>query len=160
MKTNYFLAALLAGASLPCLGQAVNGPTDAQSAAVNKDQRASFGTSATPDTNGKVHAPDGILKAQGSIHFLKAGKLTRIDNETKLSEGFVVRPNGSVTKPDGSSITLEEGQLLTLEGQMMKAPAVTGSTSPGSAATIPAHNPHRNDVGQSAVTNSKGEESK
>jgi hypothetical protein len=108
------------------------------------DAQAPRGKLATRDQDGKFHTQDGILRAQGSMHFMKGGKLTRIDSETKLTEGFTVNPDGSVKKPDGSTIKLEEGQMLTLTGKLTAAPATTGTTAPGTLPSGSAANSKHN----------------
>ncbi len=72
--------------------------------------------------------PDGILKAQGSIHYRKGGQLTRVTHEIKLSEGIVARPDGQITLKDGKNVTLQEGQILTMDGKVQTASKATGAT--------------------------------
>ena len=89
--------------------------------------------------------PDGILKAQGSIHYRKNGQLTRVEKETKLAEGIVARPDGKVTLANGTTVTLQEGQIVTLDGKVQKDTAATGATG-GTKLTLP-NKPELNDHG-------------
>ena len=79
---------------------------------------------------------DGILKAQGSVHFRKNGQLTRVEKETKLAEGIVARPDGKITLANGTTVTLQEGQIVTLDGKVQKDTAATGATG-GTKVTLP-----------------------
>jgi hypothetical protein len=134
MKTLSMFAAFTICSTLTGFGQNQASPSDSSNSQ-SVDAQSPRGKLATRDQDGKFHTQDGILRAQGSMHFMKGGKLTRIDSETKLAEGFTVNSDGSVKKPDGSVIKLEEGQMLTLTGELTKAPATTGTTAPGTLPT-------------------------
>lgn len=160
MKTTIFPICLALAAAVPVSAQTPGSTTrpDQRSGAIELGAGKTNDGSLLGGKGGNIHTQDGLLKAQGSIHFLKDGKLTRIDNETRLSEGFVARPNGKITKPDGTEITLQEGQMLTLEGKLMPAPATTGTTSPRDPAHESATKPGLQDKGQSGVRGSDGRE--
>ncbi|HEX8312985.1 MAG TPA: DUF6799 domain-containing protein [Chthoniobacteraceae bacterium] len=70
---------------------------------------------------------EGIMRAKGGVHFVKAAKATRLDNELKLSEGITARPDGMVTLKDGKQIQLQDGQMVTLSGELI----TVGSEPPG-----------------------------
>lgn len=91
------------------------------------------GALATRDMNGNVKSPDGLAVIKGALMYIKGGKVTRVNNELKLSEGIVARPNRQVTLANGQTLDLQEGQMVTLDGQLMNAPVGLGSTAPGSA---------------------------
>jgi hypothetical protein len=79
---------------------------------------------------------EGILRAKGATHFVKATKANRIDKELKLTEGITATPDGAVTMPDGKKHQLQEGQMVTLAGEVVNVGAnptgivfATGTTS-------------------------------
>lgn len=82
--------------------------------------------------------------------------MNKVNHEMKLSEGFVVRPNGKITKPDGSTVTLQEGQMLTLDGRLVQAPASTGTTKLGGTDKPLERSGNLTDCGQSGVTGPGG----
>jgi hypothetical protein len=137
MKTTFqkslFAAAALLALSLAADAQnataAQNGTQDPSKAPTER------GKMVTRDNSGNVHAPNGFLRSQGTLMYLKDGQLSRVSYEMKLSEGLVARPNGEVVLRDGRTVTLQEGQMVTLDGTMTQAPKGLGSTAPGSSST-------------------------
>lgn len=102
-------------------------------------------------TNGLASSPDGIAKARDQILYIKHGQVTRVNNELKLSEGIVARPNGEVVLRDGKTITLQEGQMVTLDGKLTTAPVGLGSTAPGSVDTPPTEGGDKAKFGNTGV---------
>jgi hypothetical protein len=107
------------------------------------------GVLATRDMDGNVKSPDGLAVIKGALMYIKGGKITRVNNELKLSEGITARPNRQVTLANGQTMDLQEGQMVTLDGKLMNAPAGLGSTAPGSASipTAPPVNPEYGNSG-------------
>jgi hypothetical protein len=157
MKATIFVTTVLASLALPLSAQVLHDPQAPESRGPVDAARGNAGKLATRDQHGTYKMKDGILKARGSVQFLKNGKMNIVNSEMKLSEGFVVRPNGQITKPDGSTVTLEEGQMLTLDGRMTQAPASTGSTAPDTKDPLPPRTGNLTDYGQSGVTGPGGE---
>lgn len=152
MKTTTFLSAFLATIAIPASAQVLHDPQAPEKQTELDAARTKAGKLATRDQEGTFQVKDGIVKAQGAVQFLKDGKMTKVSNELKLSEGYVVRPNGQITKPDGTTVTLQEGQMLTLQGQLVQAPASTGTTKPGGTDKVPARTGNLTDYGQSGAT--------
>ncbi len=108
------------------------------------------GVRETRDKEGTVQSQDGILRAQGSVIFLKKGVPNRVTYEMRLSEGLIVRPSGEVTLPNGQTINLQEGQMVTLEGKLTSAPSSLGHT--GAASSKPADTGAKTDFGNTGAT--------
>jgi hypothetical protein len=125
MKTHLFLA-------MCCLGTLVIAQAETPKPAPTQ------GILATRDMNGNVKMPDGLAVIKGALMYIKGGKLTRVNNELKLSEGITARPNRQVTLANGKTLDLQEGQMVTLDGKLTTAPVGLGSTAPGSASFPPA----------------------
>ncbi len=157
MKATLFLSALLISAALPISAQTLHDPQDPNKRGEVDAARSTAGVRATRDQYGTYQMKDGILKAQGAIQFMKDGKMNKVNKELKLSEGFVVRPNGQITKPDGSTVTLEEGQMLTLDGRLVQAPPSTGTTQTGGTDKPLERTGNLTDFGQSGVTGPGGQ---
>lgn len=147
---------MLLSAALPVSAQTLHDPQDPKSRGEVDAARSTAGARATRDHDGTYKLKDGIVKAQGAVQFLKEGKMNKVNHEMKLSEGFIVRPNGQITKPDGSTVTLQEGQMLTLDGRLVQAPASTGTTQPGGTDKPLERSGNLTDFGQSGVTGPEG----
>lgn len=160
MKAKLFLTVLATAAALPMSAQVLHDPTRPGSQGPAEASRNTAGKLATRDQQGTYKMKDGIVRAQGAIHFLKDGKMNKVNHEMKLSEGFVIRPDGQVTKPDGSNVTLQEGQMLTLDGRLEQAPASTGTTSRNTHDKPLERTGNLTDFGQSGMTGPGGTERK
>ncbi|MHA3772749.1 DUF6799 domain-containing protein [Verrucomicrobiota bacterium sgz303538] len=160
MKATILLPALAAALAVSSASaQVLYDPQSPQRQHPLDGARGSEGKLATRDQEDTFYAKDGILRAQGAVQFMKNGKLTKVNQELKLSEGFVVRPNGQITKPDGSTINLKEGQMLTLDGRLVQAPASTGTTARGSGDKLPARSGRTSeltDFGQDGINGPGG----
>ncbi len=151
MKTTslFTLAAATIAATLTASAQAQVVYDPAKAAEKNPAQAAQVqaGKLGTRDQEGTVKSPDAIMRTQGSMMYLKSGKLTRVDAELKLSEGITARPNGEVVLKDGRQISLQEGQMVTLDGDVKPAPTGLGST-----VTLPPRQGNLTDYGNSGLT--------
>jgi hypothetical protein len=54
---------------------------------------------------------------------VRNGVERKIVTELKFENGLRVRPNGSMTLPNGAEATLRADQMVNLRGQIMEAPA-------------------------------------
>ncbi len=156
MKTTNLLSVLVVATALPALAQVPYDPQSPQNMTPQEAARGTAGVRATRDQHGTYQMKDGIVRSQGAVQFLKDGKMNKVNNEMKLSEGYIVRPNGQITKPDGTTIMLQEGQMLTLDGQLVQAPASTGTTQPGGTDKLPPRAGNLTDYGQSGTTGPEG----
>ncbi|RYD68838.1 MAG: hypothetical protein EOP84_29610 [Verrucomicrobiaceae bacterium] len=152
MKTTIFLSATIVALVLPASAQVANDPQAPKNQTALEAGRAKAGKLATRDQNGTFQVKDGIVKAQGAVQFIKDGKMTKVNKELKLSEGYVVRQDGHITRPDGTTLTLQEGQMLTLDGKLVQAPPTTGTTEPRGTDKLPARTGNLTDYGQSGTT--------
>lgn len=151
MKTNFSKPLLLlAAAPIVALAAGAGAQQTAQQDPSKSPKER--GKMETRDQSGNVQAPDGLLRTQGSMMYLKNGQLSRVTYEMKLSEGLTARPNGEIVKPDGQTVTLQEGQMMTLDGQVTQAPKGLGSTAAGSSGTTAAETGAKTDFGNSGAT--------
>ncbi len=67
--------------------------------------------------------PDAYVMAAGSVLAVRGKESTRLQLETKLRDGSVITPGGTVRRPDGTTVTLADGQAIMLTGELGKAPA-------------------------------------
>jgi hypothetical protein len=65
---------------------------------------------------------DGITMVAGQAMVAHGGVQGRVVTELRFENGLRVRPNGSMTLPNGSETTLREDQMVNLRGEIVEAP--------------------------------------
>ncbi|MEI9892733.1 MAG: DUF6799 domain-containing protein [Chthoniobacter sp.] len=83
-----------------------------------------------------VSSRDGISISGTDVFITRNGATEKVTSEIRLSNGIVVRQDGTVVMSDGKKITLRSDQVLSLDGVLREAPV---TTSPGGVA--PSSNP-------------------
>jgi hypothetical protein len=81
-----------------------------------------------------ISANDGISVSGKEALVTRNGVSERLTKELRLNNGTRVKPDGSVTLPDGTQITLKVDQVLTFDGVVRDVPAQVNPT-PGPART-------------------------
>jgi hypothetical protein len=84
-----------------------------------------------------VSARDGITVSGADVFITRNGVTSKVTQEIRLSNGALVRPDGTVVH-NGNKITLRADQVLGLDGVLHEAPVV-----PNPAGVAPSTNPAR-----------------
>lgn len=97
-------------------------------------------TTSTASANKEVGiaAHDGITVSGTDLFSTRNGVTDKVTKELQLSNGTVIKPDGTVKTPDGGQFTLRTSQILTFDGKLLDStPQVAPITpAPGSATTI------------------------
>jgi len=68
-----------------------------------------------------VEAAEGIMMKDGKMMMMKDGKPTGpMNQETKMSDGHKVMPDGTMKMNDGTEMRMQEGQMMTMDGKMVE----------------------------------------
>jgi hypothetical protein len=63
---------------------------------------------------------DGVVMQNGKMMMMKAGKaMDPMAASMTMSNGAVVRPDGTVKEPGGAEIHLKDGQMMMMDGTIM-----------------------------------------
>jgi len=80
-----------------------------------------YGTgSASSDSvrSSSLNDPDGFIKKDGKVMMVNGGQYTILKKDVTLSDGTVVKTNGSYKTKDGTKMELREGDHLDLNGKL------------------------------------------
>ena len=91
--------------------------------------------------SGAASARDGFTKSGTDILLTRGGVSQKVDQEVALENGLRVRPDGSVTLPNGSKASLGNNQLLTLQGSLEDVALLPQGTAPVTSGGPPMKKP-------------------
>ncbi|HEX8294834.1 MAG TPA: DUF6799 domain-containing protein [Chthoniobacteraceae bacterium] len=66
--------------------------------------------------------PEGIVRQNGRLYYLKDGGRTLISGRQRVTPGLYLENNGDVTTAEGRRVKLREGSMVTLGGEVREAP--------------------------------------
>lgn len=64
---------------------------------------------------------DGAVMKDGKVILTQSGLTNPVLQETALVNGTKIRPDGSLTLPDGTTTTMKEGDYMSLTGRLTTA---------------------------------------
>jgi len=64
---------------------------------------------------------DGAVMSEGKVMLTQQGHTNPVLQETSLTNGTKIMPDGTLTMPDGKSVTMKEGDYLSLSGRLTTA---------------------------------------
>lgn len=68
-----------------------------------------------------VAVKDGVTVKEGKLLMTQSGITNAVTQETSLVNGTKIKPDATVTMPDGTSVTLKEGDYMSLTGRLTTA---------------------------------------
>jgi len=72
------------------------------------------------ETSEKVCHEDGVVRKNGKLMVIKDGQKTEMTQIVSLSDGSVVRTDGSITNKNGSTSRLSNGEHISMSGKKSK----------------------------------------
>jgi len=88
-----------------------------------------------PNAEVGVSSRDGISVSGADVLVTRNGRTEKLMKEIVLSNGFRVRPDGTVMVKEGGVMTLRPSQVLTFEGELIDPPVVE-SVAPKKPLTV------------------------
>ena len=74
---------------------------------------------ATPKMEKKLQMPDCVMMKAGKLMVMKGGIVTSLDKDLTLTNGTVIKVDGTVKSADGATIKLKEGEAIGLDGKLI-----------------------------------------
>lgn len=89
-----------------------------------------------PSAEVGVSSRDGLTVSGASVLMTRNGATETLTKELELPNRLRIRPDGTITMPDGGKLTLRPSQVLTFDGQIFEAP-VAESVAPKIVPVVP-----------------------
>ncbi len=76
-------------------------------------------TPSTPKMEKKLQMPDCVMMKDGKLSLMKSGVVSQLNKDLTLTNGTVIKVDGTVKSTDGSTIKLKEGEAIGLDGKLI-----------------------------------------